>query len=142
MRYQDYKHIIPLQIRFCDIDKLDHVNNSVYHNYIELGRVTYFKEILKDKVNWNESGFILARTEIDHLVQVHLNDDIYCCTKVIAFGNKSITFKNAIVKREGEGFIPCAEVRGILVAMDYVHNVSIPVPAVWRELMHDFESAQ
>jgi len=137
--YKDYKHIIPVQIRFCDIDKLDHVNNSVYHNYIELGRVTYFKEILKDKVNWNESGFILARTEIDHLIQVHLNDDIYCCTKAIKFGTKSITFKNAIVKKVNGEFIECAAVMGILVAMDYVHNVSIPVPSLWRELMEAYE---
>lgn len=137
--YKDYKHIIPVQIRFCDIDKLDHVNNSVYHNYIELGRVTYFKEVLNDKVNWDESGFILARTEIDHLIQVHLNDEIYCCTKAIKFGNKSITFRNAIVKKEKGAFIECASTIGVLVAMDYVNNVSMPVPALWRELMEQFE---
>lgn len=140
MVYKDYKHIIPVQIRFCDIDKLDHVNNSVYHNYIELGRVTYFKDILKDAVNWQESGFILGRTEIDHLIQVHLNDDIYCCTKAVKFGNKSITFRNAIVKKERGEFIECAAVVGILVAMDYINNVSIPVPARWRELMEAFEN--
>jgi len=139
MNYKDYKHMIPVQIRFCDIDKLDHVNNSVYHNYIELGRVTYFKEILKDKVNWSESGFILGRTEIDHLIQVHLNDEIYCCTKAVKFGNKSITFKNSIVKKENGVFIECAAVVGILVAMDYVNNVSIPVPALWKKLMQRFE---
>ncbi len=139
MTYKDYKHIIPVQIRFCDIDKLDHVNNSVYHNYIELGRVMYFKEVLREQVNWNENGFILARTEIDHLIQVHLNDDIYCCTKAITFGNKSITFKNAIVKKVNGQFIECAGVVGILVAMDYRNNTSIPVPLIWRELMEEFE---
>src|SRR5690349_16872250 len=118
MAYKDYKHIIPVQIRFCDVDKLNHVNNSVYHNYVELGRVIYFKDVLKDEVNWDEIGFILARTEIDHLIQVHLNDDIYCCTKVMKFGTKSITFKNSIVKKENGQFIECASVTGILVAMD------------------------
>lgn len=138
--YSNYKHIIPVQIRFCDIDKLDHVNNSVYHNYIELGRVTYFKDILKEHVNWNESGFILARTEIDHLRQVHLNDTIFCCTKVIKFGTKSITFKNAIIKQTGEHFIECAAVTGILVAMDYINNVSIPVPELWKNLIEIYET--
>lgn len=139
MAYKDYKHIIPVQIRFCDVDKLNHVNNSVYHNYVELGRVIYFKDVLKDEVNWDEIGFILARTEIDHLIQVHLNDDIYCCTKVMKFGTKSITFKNSIVKKENGQFIECASVTGILVAMDYVNNLSIAVPARWKELMTDFE---
>ncbi|WP_317897922.1 acyl-CoA thioesterase [Aurantibacillus circumpalustris] len=139
MNYQDYKHIIPIQIRFCDIDKLNHVNNSVYHNYIELGRVTYFKDVLKDEVNWSENGFILGRTEIDHVKQVHLNDDIYCCTKVLSFGNKSIRFKNSIVKKVNNEFIECAKVIGILVAMDYVTNTSITVPPIWKELMETFE---
>lgn len=139
MQYQDYKHIIPIQIRFCDIDKLNHVNNSVYHNYIELGRVTYSKEVLKDQINWDENGFILARTEIDHRIQVHLNDEIYCCTKVLGFGNKSIRFKNAIIKKEHNEFIECASVVGILVAMDYISNISIPVPGAWRKLIDGFE---
>ncbi|PBQ33346.1 hypothetical protein CNR22_16695 [Sphingobacteriaceae bacterium] len=139
MSYQDYKHIIPIQIRFCDIDKLDHVNNSVYHNYVELGRVSYWKDVLKDKVNWAERGFILGRTEIDHIIPVHLNDEIYCCTKAIKFGTKSIRFKNSIVKKVNGEFIECAAIIGILVAMDYVHNISIPVPELWRELMEAYE---
>lgn len=139
MTYQDYKHIIPVQIRFCDIDKLNHVNNSVYHNYIELGRVTYFRDVLRDQVNWDENGFILARTEIDHLVQVHLNDEIYCCTRVVGFGNKSMTIRNAIIRRENGRITECARVKGILVAMDYVNNLSIPVPSEWRQLMETYE---
>lgn len=140
MSFKDYKHIVPIQIRFCDIDKLDHVNNSVYHNYVELGRVIYWKDVLKDSVNWAEKGFILGRTEIDHLIPVHLNDEIYCCTKALNIGNKSIRFKNSIVKKVDGDYIECAAIIGILVAMDYIHNVSIPVPDKWKELITAFEA--
>lgn len=137
--HNDYKHIIPVQIRFSDIDRLDHVNNSCYHNYVELGRVTYFKEVLKDRVHWDKTGFILARTEINHLHPVFLNDEIYCCTKLLKFGTKSMTLKNAIVKKTAEGIVECASIIGILVAMDYVKNESMVVPQEWRELLEGYE---
>lgn len=140
MTYQDYKHIIPIQIRFCDIDKLNHVNNSCYHNYFELGRVQYFNALFKEKINWDKEGFVLARTEIDHLLPVFLEDEIYCCTKVIKLGNKSITIRNCILKKSNTDYLECATGIGILVASDYVNNISIPLPDAWRELLKTFES--
>jgi acyl-CoA thioester hydrolase len=142
MTFEDYKHIIPIQIRFSDIDRLDHVNNACYHNYFELGRVMYFREILKNHVHWDKRGFVLARTEIDHIVPVFLNDEIYCCTKVIKFGNKSMTVKNAIIKKVKNEFVICASGFGVLVGTDYENNISIPIPNDWRELMENFEKSQ
>jgi acyl-CoA thioester hydrolase len=139
INYGDFNHIIPIQLRFSDIDRLDHVNNACYHNYVELGRVTYFNEILKGLINWDKQGFILARTEIDHLLPVFLGDEIYCGTKVTGFGNKSLTVKNAILKKKDGEVIECAAIKGILVAMDYVRNESILIPADWRRQIERFE---
>ena len=140
MTYADYKHIIPIQIRFCDIDKINHVNNACYHNYVELGRVQYFNKVFKERINWDKQGFVLARTEMDHLLPIHLEDEIYCCTKVIKLGNKSITLKNSIIKKTPKGIIECAAVIGILVASDYVNHVSILLPDEWRKMLQDFEA--
>lgn len=140
MNFQEYKHIIPIQIRFSDIDRLNHVNNACYLNYFELGRVKYFNETLQNHINWNEKGFILARTEIDHIIPVLLNDEIYCCTKIIKIGTKSITFKNSVIKKLNNEMVECASGIGILVAMDYIKNISIEVPEKWAELFNQFES--
>lgn len=137
--FGEYRHIVPIQIRFSDIDRLNHVNNACYHNYIELGRVDYFEKVLGREINWNISGFVLARTEMDHLEQVYLGDQIHCCTRVFRFGNKSIGVQNAIVRASGAGIDLCADVRAVLVAMDYRENVSIPVPQRWKEMMAEFE---
>lgn len=140
MNFQEYRHIIPIQIRFSDIDRLNHVNNACYLNYFELGRVKYFNETLQNHINWNEKGFILARTEIDHIIPVLLNDEIYCCTKIIKIGTKSITFKNSVIKKINNEMVECASGIGILVAMDYIKNISIEVPEKWAELFNKFES--
>ena len=140
MQFEDYKHCIPLQIRFCDIDKLNHLNNSVYHNFFELGRVNYFNQIFKDSINWDERGFVLARTEINHILPIFLNDTIYCFTKVIKLGTKSITLKNSICKFENNKLIESANGIGILVAMDYLKNESVDVPNEWRNAMQEIEN--
>jgi acyl-CoA thioester hydrolase len=139
--HSDYKHVIPIQIRFADVDRLDHVNNACYHSFFELGRVKYFNEILKRTVNWSEKGFVLARTEIDHIKPILLNDDVYCFTKVIKLGNKSLTVKNTLVKVEANVLVECAAGVGILVATDYVKGESIEIPDGWRELILSFEGA-
>lgn len=139
IQYSTYKHILPIQIRFCDIDKLNHVNNACYHNYFELGRVNYFNQLFGSNINWDLHGFVLARTEIDHILPIHLNDEIYCCTQVIKLGTKSITIRNCIVRKTQNGLEECAAGTGILVASDYVNQCSMPLPEQWRKLMATFE---
>ena len=142
IRFKDYRHCIPVQIRFSDIDKLNHVNNACYHNYIEMGRVKYFEDVIGDRVNWEQSGFMLARTEIDHIEQVYLQDEIYCFTRVFRIGNKSVGIKNSIVKKEAGELIECAEINAVLVAMDYRSNSSIRVPDEWRKKFSAFEGVE
>lgn len=139
MEYHDYKHVIPIQVRFSDVDRLNHVNNACYLNYFELGRVKYFNEVFGQHINWNEKGFVLARTEVDHLEAIFLNDEVYCYTKVTKTGNKSLTLKNSVVKKQNGEVIECASGLGILVAMDYKAQQSIELPQKWIELIKDFE---
>ena len=139
MNYQDYKHVIPIQIRFIDIDRLDHVNNACFLSYFELGRVKYFNQVLNKHINWNDSGFVIARTEINHITPIYLLDDLYCFTKIINIGTKSITIKNSLVKKVGDEFQEAANGIGVLVAMDYLNKVSVDMPVKWRQVIEEFE---
>jgi acyl-CoA thioester hydrolase len=138
MRYKDYKHFVEIQIRFSDIDTLQHVNNACFLNYIELARVKFFNQIFGTSINWIDSGFILARTELDYKKPIYLRDKILCYTKIEKIGNKSLTVKNVIVKIIGEEMIECAECVGVLVAMDYKKQVSMEIPEVWLKLLTSF----
>lgn len=134
-----YKLQIPIQIRFNDIDRLDHVNNACYLSFFELGRVHYFKEVFDKIIDWSTQGFILARTEIDHLKPIFLYDEVYCYTRVIKMGNKSLTFENLIVKKEKDVLIECAKGIGVLVAMDYIKRETIEIPHEWKKSISEFE---
>jgi len=139
MTFEDYKHVLIIQIRFSDIDKINHVNNACYLNYFETARVDYFNSVFKGRNNWDKEGFVLARNEINHLIPIHLEDEIYCFTKVIKLGNKSLTLKNAIVKNQNGNLVECANGIGVLVAMNYQTRESIVLSEDWKKMLNDFE---
>ena len=137
--FEDYKHSIPIQIRFSDIDKINHVNNACYLNYFETARVNYFDTVFKGRNDWDKQGFVLARNEINHIHPIHLEDQIFCYTKVTELGNKSLTLKNCVLKKTNEGLVECANGIGILVAMNYVTHESILLPEDWKKMITEFE---
>jgi len=139
--FDDYKHSLAIQIRFSDIDKINHVNNACYLNYFETARVNYFDTVFKGRNNWDKQGFVLARNEINHLHPIHLEDQIVCLTRVVDFGNKSLTLKNTILKTNNNTIVECANGIGILVAMNYVTHESILIPEDWKKMILEFENA-
>jgi acyl-CoA thioester hydrolase len=122
----------PIQVRFKDIDKLGHVNNATLLTYVETARVHYFNVALGDKNNWDETGVILARTEIDYLVPVFLHDNIKVYTHVSKFGNKSFDITNRIVKRIDDKEVICANAKSVMVCMDYRKRAAFEIPDDWK----------
>ena len=37
-----FHHTLPIQLRFNDVDKFGHVNNTVYFSFYDLGKTEYF----------------------------------------------------------------------------------------------------
>ena len=136
---ETYNHNIPIQIRFNDVDRLNHVNNACYLSYFELARVCYFNDVFKGIIDWGNSGFVLARTEIDHIIPVFLNDTVKCYSRVVKLGNKSLTIENVLSKIENNQEIICAKGIGVLVAFDYKNNISIGIPDIWRQRIFNQE---
>jgi acyl-CoA thioester hydrolase len=137
-----YKHKVPIQLRFKDIDKMGHVNNANYLTYLELARVKYFEDVVRTDKKWSpEVGIILARIEVDFKLPVFLHDTIAVYTRCSRLGNKSITLDSVIV-REKEGHEETvAQAIAILVCYDYVHERTIAIPEAHRLAIEQYENA-
>ncbi len=46
MKREDFKHSVPVQMRFSDVDGFGHVNNGVYNDYYDIGRMYYMRDVL------------------------------------------------------------------------------------------------
>ena len=54
-----FNHTLPIQLRFNDVDKFGHVNNTVYFSFYDLGKTEYFASVCPH-VDWQKDGIVVA----------------------------------------------------------------------------------
>ena len=52
-----FRHTLPIQLRFNDVDKFGHVNNTVYFSFYDLGKTEYFASVCPG-VDWEKDGIV------------------------------------------------------------------------------------
>ncbi|MBN1820858.1 MAG: acyl-CoA thioesterase [Prolixibacteraceae bacterium] len=132
-----HKHILPIQIRFNDIDIVGHVNNAVYQEYFDRARIEYFKDCFKQNIDWKKKGFVIAGIQVDFFSPVFLDDKISITTKVETLGEKSLNMVQLVLKEGQEE--PVAAGKTVMVCFDYSKKESIEIPAEWKEMLEYFE---
>lgn len=117
----------PCEIRFRDIDGLGHVNNAVYHSFLEQARCHFFERLglFDPKVGIGSLPLILARTEIDFLEPCFFPEVLQVETWVTKVGNKSITM-NYEIQNENQKAV--AKALAVLVWYDHEKDISCLVP--------------
>jgi len=133
-----YFHSHPIQIRFNDIDQLGHVTNSVYQQYFDLGKMTYFNHVLQERMDFQTEGLIVVTLTLNFLSSVKLNDEVVVRTKVTKLGNKSLDIQQEIFdKTTGENVAEC---KSVMVGYNGEAEESIPIPNRWRRKIVEFET--
>ncbi|MDY0200639.1 MAG: thioesterase family protein [Bacteroidales bacterium] len=132
-----FNHILPLQTRFGDIDSLGHTNNTVYLQYIDLGRLHYLIDVLQERMDWENQGLIVVNVNINFLSQVKMFDEVEVRTKVVKLGNKSLEMFHQIYNKTAN--VVAVEGKSVMAGYSNKIGASIPIPARWRERIIAFE---
>ena len=131
-----FKHSMPAQIRFSDVDQFGHVNNSVYFQLYDLAKTTYFKDVM-GMTEWNDVVVVVANINANFLMPIFFSDSIGIETTTIQLGNKSFTLlQRAVVKGSGE--VKC-ECRTTLVMYDLLTKEPTPIPDHYKNAICEFE---
>src|SRR5512145_2503116 len=105
-----FKNILPVQVRFSDVDIMGHVSNTVYQNYFDSGKVNYFDEVLPD-MDFNTIGVVGASVKIDYLKPIFMKTPILVKTRVAVLGHKSLSMEHLLVNEQtGEILSTCSVV--------------------------------
>lgn len=83
-----------IQIRFADIDMLGHVSNSVYAQYMDLGRVDFFIELGKSEP---PPMSVVRTVQYEMLREIKLMDEAKIITWCSALSKKSMTVNMNII---------------------------------------------
>jgi YbgC/YbaW family acyl-CoA thioester hydrolase len=146
-----------IHVRWADIDALQHVNNAVYLSYFEQARIDYFRAL--GCWDWEKVGMLLARTEVDYLRPLLIQDRAWILTRTVKLGIKSFEMEYLIVReapdwsadlrpspRNSTSHIPAdliargplqsiTRAKSVLVAYDFDKKCSVPVPETYRLAM-------
>lgn len=85
-----FKHHMPIQVRFNDVDQMGHINNAVIMEYFDLGKSNYF-EAVGLPVTEGDFTVMIVHYDVDFVGQLLFNDTMEVCSKIEKIGNKSIT---------------------------------------------------
>jgi len=135
----EFFHKTGIQIRFNDIDVLQHVNNTVYQNYFDSARFHYFKQVLGKGRFENDQWVVLATITIDFVEPIFINDIIEVQTKITNIGEKSMTMVQQIAAIKGTGQVIKTRTSSILVGYNIDINKAIEIPQEWREKIANYE---
>ena len=124
--------IVPIQLRFNDVDMAHHVHNAVYLHWFELARMELLRSFIPKGHDWKKQGLILARNEVDYRLPVHLHDIIETECWCSAIGTKSFDLSYAVRRTSGERPVVCTEGRSVLVCYDYTEGRSVELLPAWR----------
>jgi acyl-CoA thioester hydrolase len=128
-------HTSTIQVRFADIDKLGHVNNAKYLTYFEVARMQFFEDEFKQvkDLDWKTKGLILAKTEVEFLSPILLDDKVEIETYCTRIGTKSFDLAYRVFKITNSIRTLAAKGSSVLVAFNYIEQNTISVEENWKK---------
>lgn len=130
MKMLQFKHTLPLQIRFNDIDLLGHLNNTVYFAFFDLGKTAYLECIEgEDHTKWQ--SVVIANINVNFIAPIFLNEKIAVQTTIIEIGNRSFKLAQQIIETKHNTIKCYAETT--MVGFDIQTNTSHEITLEWKE---------
>ena len=118
---------VQIQVRWRDLDMLGHLNQAVYHEFLEEARSALFTRL----DHHGDFAFVLARVELDYRHEVRRDHEAVDITaRVARVGNSSVTVEHEVLLPDGT---LAAEGKSILVAWDRHERRSRPFEPGERE---------
>lgn len=136
MQELKYRHSLPIQLRFNDVDQFGHVNNTVYFTYYDLGKTEYFSTVYPN-FNLCKHGVVVVNIEANFLSSILSTQSVAVQTTVSEIGNKSMTLVQQVIDTDTQE-VKCI-CKSILVAIDLQKQDSMEIPEDWKEAIAAYE---
>jgi len=118
-------------VRSTEVDFLGHVNNAKYQEYLEWGRFGWIRDagLTRDRFAHARVAPVVVHVSLDYRREAVLDDVLTIETALVEIGNRSLTFRQRVL-REG-GAVAC-DGRVVLAIFDLDTRQSAPIPEELR----------
>jgi len=131
-----FRYKAEVQVRFRDLDPMNHVNNSVYLTYFEIARIAYF-QLLTGSSDLRDLDMILAEATCTYRSPATLDERLDVWIKATWLKRSSFAFEYRIAERSSGRLV--ATGRTVQVMYDYAAGRSMPIPPALRARFEEFE---
>ena len=138
-RNKEFHHVLPLQIRFNDVDKFGHVNNTVYFQFYDTTKTEYFASVCQD-VDWEQVAIVVVKIEAEFLGQVKTGCKLAGRTRVTRIGRTSFELEQEVFDTDTSEIK--SRCRSVMVLYDLIHQQSMPFPDAWRQAISQYDGLE
>lgn len=134
--YTTFRHAIPLQLRFNDIDVLGHVNNNSQLSLFDVGKTEFYNDLRGTLDDWSKVEAVIVNINCTFMRQIHFTDPIEVRTRVKKIGEKSFVLQQ-ILRNTNDGEI-CSFCESVMVSVDLETRESKPIPEYIATRLNEF----
>lgn len=136
--YEDivWHHEIPIQLRFSDMDRFGHMNNSVYFSIFDTAKMDYFEKAIGKEFSENYA-IVMAHVTANYLAPIYFPGEILVQMSIIHLGNKSFTIIQRVLDPETRE-IKCV-CKSIMLTYNVKENKSVVMPDNYKKMIMEFE---
>jgi acyl-CoA thioester hydrolase len=148
VRLPDFPCVVPVEVRFRDLDAFGHVNSAVFLTYFEQARLAFWLALQPglaagEAVEPSRIGFVVARAECDYASPARLGERLLVGCRAEDFGSSSFAFAYRIVAAGGSVDAEVrlvASGRTVQVTWDPASGRKIPLPEELRKRIEAFQA--
>jgi thioesterase III len=114
-------------VRSTEVDFLGHVNNAKYQEYLEWGRFGWIRDasLTRDRFAHARVAPVVVHVSLDYRREAVLDDALTIETALVEIGNRSMTFRQRVLREDGA--VAC-DGRVVLAIFDLDTRQSAPIP--------------
>lgn len=132
-----FHHITDLQVRFNDIDMIGHVNNSIYLQYMDLGKTRYFEAVMPRGVNWRHINVVIVNINCDFFSPAYIHEPLAVVTRALSISERSFRMEQRVINRS-TGDVKCL-CRTVMAGFDPRTATGAPIDPEWVTALEAFE---
>ncbi|MEM5275176.1 YbgC/FadM family acyl-CoA thioesterase [Cupriavidus taiwanensis] len=141
MAKKDFRHSMPVRVRWSEVDPQSIVFNSHYLTYCNICMTEYWRAL---RIRPNEEileahgvQVVVAKSTLEYHAPAYFDDMLDVRARIAHLGRSSIVFRMEIYR--GDMHLVSAEL--IAVCISPAVRESVPVPAPLRAIIDEFEAA-
>ena len=141
MAWADFRHRMPLRVRWAEVDRQGVVFNAHYLLYADVCVTEYWRAIgMRYPEDFEPLGsdLYVRKATVDYRAAARYDDELEVCGRIAGIGNSSLRFSVEMFRRH-EADAPLVAVDLVYVHVDAASKAPRPVDEALRAKIRAFE---